>query len=94
MEHLEQLPRSNSFLSIERFTALMYKRTTNATILDEERREIFVKDNRGLEIILPKFNCTFSTQLMCCLHSKKAKESKKMSQVLRNLRNLRKIHLK
>ena len=42
-----------SFPMIERFTALMYKRTTNATSVDEVRREMFVKDGRDLETIPP-----------------------------------------
>ena len=44
-----------TFSVIERFTALMYKRTNNAITVDEARREIFVKDGRDVETIRPTF---------------------------------------
>ena len=37
------------FPIIERFTALMYKRTTSTITMDEVRLEIFVKNGRDLE---------------------------------------------
>ena len=44
---------TEAFPLIERFTCLMYKRTTNAVSVNEARREMFVKDNRDLETIPP-----------------------------------------
>jgi len=38
---------------IERFVALMYKRTTNCLTVNEARRELFVKDGRDLNYIPP-----------------------------------------
>ena len=52
---LGNLPSKESvdlvFPIIERFTALMYKRTTSTITMEEVRREIFVKDGRDLETI-------------------------------------------
>ena len=41
------------FPIIERFTALIYKRTNNTITVDEARREMFVKDGMDLETIRP-----------------------------------------
>ena len=50
--NLGDLPSKGSvdvaFPIIEGFTALMYKRTTNAITVDEAGREMFVKDGRDL----------------------------------------------
>ena len=46
-------PADKAFPIIERFTALMYKRTNNAITVDEARREMFLIDGRDLETIPP-----------------------------------------
>ena len=43
------------FSIIERFTALMYKRTNNALTVDEALPEMFMKDGRDVETIRPTF---------------------------------------
>ena len=42
-----------AFPIIERFTALIHKRTTNAITIDERLREIIVKDGRRLKTSPP-----------------------------------------
>ena len=55
--NLDDLPLKKSadkaFPIIERFTALMYKRTNSAITVDEARREMFLIDGRDLETIPP-----------------------------------------
>ena len=52
---LGDLPSKKSvdlvFPIVESFTALLYNGTTNAIIVDEARREMFVKDEKDLETI-------------------------------------------
>ena len=53
--NLGDLPSKNSvdlaFPITESFTALLYNGTTNAIIVDEAHREMFVKDEKDLETI-------------------------------------------
>ena len=50
---------------IERYTSLIYKRTTNCCKVNDTRRELFVKEGRDIEMIPP-------TQAALIEHAKRA----------------------